>query len=457
MPVMTTPPTLRDWQLQALRAWAANQYQGVIEAVTGAGKTMVGIHAIHRAVVHGGSALVLVPTVDLAFQWQAALVQWLGEGCGAGVLGGGSKATFATHKIVVSLVQSAYRHPIAPPDAHPFNTIVVDEAHRMGAESFGLALQPDWARRLGLTATWARPDMAHELILEPYFQRVVFSLGYSQAVNSGAVSSFDVHLVGLPMGADTAEQYFQLEQSMAGMRDQLRAMGALKSGGSWVGQISKMVRGTGTVAGIAGRYMKVYNSRAKLLGVCADKQQALVHLAPAVQAASRCVVFNQTVEATRGAAKILQGAGVDAEAFWGGMPKNKRPIVLQGFADGRPQTLCAPKVLDEGIDVPAADMGIIMAASASQRQMVQRMGRVIRPKEGRRARFLVLYLVGTLEDPEQDAHIEFLTQIRNSGAQVYTHILQHDDDASWATLCADLIRSATEAPEAPTTLPLMAN
>ncbi len=74
--------------------------------------------------------------------------------------------------------------------------------------------------------------------------------------------------------------------------------------------------------------------------------------------------------------------------------------------------LAAPRVLDEGIDVPQADVGVILATTRSKRQIIQRMGRIIRPKsDGRLATFLVLYVTDTAEDPAQGAHEAFLDQL----------------------------------------------
>lgn len=64
------------------------------------------------------------------------------------------------------------------------------------------------------------------------------------------------------------------------------------------------------------------------------------------------------------------------------------------------------------MQLPDADLGIIVAASRSKRQMIQRMGRIVRPKStGRAARFVVLYIVGTAEDPATGAHAGFLDEL----------------------------------------------
>lgn len=65
----------------------------------------------------------------------------------------------------------------------------------------------------------------------------------------------------------------------------------------------------------------------------------------------------------------------------------------------------APRILDEGIDVPEADLAVVLAASRSRRQMVQRMGRVLRRKEdGRRARFAIVYVNESSDDPFDAAY-----------------------------------------------------
>ena len=67
--------------------------------------------------------------------------------------------------------------------------------------------------------------------------------------------------------------------------------------------------------------------------------------------------------------------------------------------------MSAPRVLDEGVDVPAADLAVIVGASRSRRQMIQRMGRILRRKsDGRLARLAVLFVEGTVEDPAAGAH-----------------------------------------------------
>jgi RNA polymerase primary sigma factor len=90
------------------------------------------------------------------------------------------------------------------------------------------------------------------------------------------------------------------------------------------------------------------------------------------------------------------------------MVRMERKQVLTGFEDGTHELVAAPRLLDEGIDVAAADLAMVFATSRSRRQMVQRRGRVLRLKEDNRlARLAILYVRDISEDPEF-AHEDFL-------------------------------------------------
>src|SRR5699024_3280948 len=81
---------------------------------------------------------------------------------------------------------------------------------------------------------------------------------------------------------------------------------------------------------------------------------------------------------------------------------------MQLFANGLAKVLWAPRILDEGIDVPDSDLAIVLSGSKQRRQSVQRLGRIIRRKsDGRHGRFVVLYAVNTIEDEKRKQEQQF--------------------------------------------------
>jgi len=83
--------------------------------------------------------------------------------------------------------------------------------------------------------------------------------------------------------------------------------------------------------------------------------------------------------------------------------------------------------LNEGIDVPEADFAVVLAGSSSEREMIQRMGRVVRLKQdGRAARFAIVHVNGTSEDPNTGRHESFIEQITEIAEEVRVFELRRD-------------------------------
>ena len=100
----------------------------------------------------------------------------------------------------------------------------------------------------------------------------------------------------------------------------------------------------------------------------------------------------------------------------GSTARRQRREILDDLRVRRLDAVAAPRVLDEGVDVPDANLGIVMSASRTRRQMIQRMGRILRRKRpGVAARFVIMFAKDTLEDPtnriERDGFLDEIERI----------------------------------------------
>ena len=75
----------------------------------------------------------------------------------------------------------------------------------------------------------------------------------------------------------------------------------------------------------------------------------------------------------------------------------ERQAALAAFRAGTLRSLVSARVLNEGIDVPAADVAILVAGTQGEREHIQRIGRLLRPAAGKRA---LIYELVTLATPE---------------------------------------------------------
>lgn len=412
---------LRDWQREALDKWWSADRRGVVEAVTGTGKTTLGIAASAWAVRQGLSVLVVVPGIDLLDQWFRAFQKNLPK-TRAGRRGGGYSETFETCDVLITTVQSAIQKkaPIPPGRA----LMVADEVHRYGALTFSQLLQPIYSERLGLTATFERTDDGVEQHLLPYFGSVIQGCDYERGHQDGILAPVRVMLVAVPLSEVEQSKYSELDETA--QREQRALIGKYgctpEPFGEFMREVQQLSEGeAGRATWAARNYLRAFSQRRALLAEAESKLDTVRNLGAVLSRSGRSILFSETKESSRAAAEVLLEEGVLAAPYTSDLSRTDRSILLAAFRNGAMKALVAPKVLDEGVDVPEADVGIILAGSKSRRQMIQRMGRIIRPKtDGRHASFLVLFAKGTSEDPENGAHGTFLEQLTGIASTIIT-------------------------------------
>src|SRR5262249_25388586 len=191
---------LYRWQFDALVAWLRCGRRGVVEAVTGSGKTEVAIAAASDALRRGLFVLVLVPSRVLMEQWHAALCDALPE-MRIGRLGDNERATTDTCDVLVATRHSAAAYKPMPPGVAG-GLLIADECHGRGGKTLRRALLREYGERLGLTATLERSDDAVTDLLLPYFGGVCYRYGFEQAILDGVCARPRVAFVGVELSGE---------------------------------------------------------------------------------------------------------------------------------------------------------------------------------------------------------------------------------------------------------------
>ena len=408
---------LRPWQTAALESWNNNKRKGLVEAVTGTGKTRLAIAAIAQELQLGGKVAVIVPTVELQRQWFKELDSHFTD-IQIGLLGDGNQDELTSCDVLVAIVHSASRHDLGLQDDE-LGLLVADECHRYGAETFKRALEDGFRSRLGLTATRERPDGAHRE-LDLYFGSVVYSLGYEEAIREEYIADVKVAQIAVHLNAIEREEFDQLSKGIAETQGELsdRLRVSPNQYQRFIEEVTRLaVEGDFSVNGIARRYLALISKRKSLLANTPEKLKVVKHLAPAVKNSNGTLFFTETIAGAESIAAELRRAGVSAATIHSSLDSRQRHQTFVDFASGRTKALAAARVLDEGVDVPEADLAVIIAASKTRRQMIQRMGRVLRLKaDGRKARFVFVYVAGSSEDPSRGAHEAFWSEILDIAA-----------------------------------------
>ncbi|MFC4437816.1 MULTISPECIES: DEAD/DEAH box helicase [Natrialbaceae] len=382
---------LREYQREALSAWFETDRwsdidrdggtpterapAGVLELPTGSGKTVIALKAIERLAV---PTIVVVPTIDLLEQWQRELEREFGHEIGR--FGGGEQRLAP---ITVSTYDSAYLKADSVGDR--FGLVVFDEVHHLGGEGYReIARLLAAPARMGLTATFERPDGAHEVVEE-----IVGPLRYRIAPDELAgehLAPYDVKRLEVSLTPDEREEYDRNQEVFA---DYLAKSNIQFNSGS---DYQELVKRSGSdpearKALLARQRAReiTYGSEAKvdaLEGILDDHR------------GERIIVFTAYNDL---AYDVSERFLVPTITHQTGAAERRE--ILDRFREGTYTRTGTSNVLDEGVDVPDANVAIVLSGSGSEREFTQRLGRILRPKaDGGRA---LLYEVVASETAEE--------------------------------------------------------
>ncbi len=370
-PLFNAEIDLRDYQEKALESWLIDK-RGCIVLPTGSGKTHVAIAAINEI---SASTLVVVPTLDLVDQWKEKLKIF---GDYVGEFSGRSKEI---KPITVATYDSAYIN--AEKLGNKFVLLVFDEVHHLPGESYiQIAEMSAAPYRLGLTATYEREDGRHRLLPEVVGGKV-FELMPDDLVGKH-LARYTIKRVYVPL---TDEERIEYEKRAKIFRSYLRARGiTLKR----VEDFHKVVMATGYDEK-AYEALRAWDEARKIAFNSKNKIRKLREILERHRK-DRIIIFTRHNELVYRISKLFLIPAITYRT-----PKEERREILEGFRRGRFRAIVSSQVLDEGIDVPDANVGIIMSGSGSVREYIQRLGRILRPSKGKKAVLYELISSGTGE------------------------------------------------------------
>jgi superfamily II DNA or RNA helicase len=348
---------LREYQREALAAWRDAGERGVLELPTGSGKTVVAIAAMAALNV---PTLVVVPTIDLLEQWERELRTEFGDPIGR--LGGGEQRV---EPVTVSTYDSAYLRADELGDR--FGCVVFDEVHHLGGEGYRQIARLLAARaRLGLTATFERPDGAHESIEE-----LVGPVIYRRSADDLAgdhLAEYDIKRVEVSLTPEERERYDGLQGTFT---DYLASSSIRMRSGS---DYQELVKRSGNDP----RAREALLAKQRAREVMMNAERKIEELADVLgrHREDRVIVFTAYTDLVY---RLSERFLIPAITNQTGAAERRR--ILERFRDGRYSRVVAANVLDEGVDVPDANVAVVLSGSGSEREFTQRLGRVLRPKE----------------------------------------------------------------------------
>ncbi len=360
-PPAVTPPALRPYQASAKLAWQLAGHRGTVVLPTGSGKTRLAMAAIADLQM---PTICLVPTRVLLHQWHAELSRICPTP--VGMLGDGVRDP---KDLTVATFESALRS--ADRLGSRFGLVVVDEVHHLGetlhAETLEMLVAPC---RLGLTATPSREPHVLER-LGALVGPIVFELAISDLAGGAFLAPFESVTMHLDLEPDERIEYERHAARFRGALSQFFHAAPGATFGDFVRAAARSAEGRGALR--AGQLAQ------RLLAFPSAKRRALAELL-ARHRDARTLVFTADNETAYAIARQHLVMPLTCD-----IGRKERDETLAAFRAGRLRTLVSARVLNEGLDVPDADVAIVVAGSLGEREHVQRVGRLLRPREGKRA------------------------------------------------------------------------
>jgi superfamily II DNA or RNA helicase len=382
-PAPWKPIDLRPYQEAALDAWIAAGRRGVVLLPTGSGKTRLALSAMAATRLR---TLCLVPTRALLRQWHRAVSREYGGEVGCL---GDSERRLAP--VTIATFESAYR--FMPRIGNRFELVVVDEAHHFGGGQRDEALEMAAAPfRLGLTAT--PPELKHHRArLAELIGPNVFELSVSDLAGIH-LAPFDVMTLPIDLTPEERRLYHEWHVLYREPLEDFRRGHPAASWDSFLRWASRSERGRRAVA--------AWRRARRLLAYPEGKRLLLASLLERHRA-DRLMVFVEGNETAYRIARehLIMPLTCDIR-------RGERTSVLESFASGALRALVSARVLNEGIDVPDAEVGILVAGRLGEREYVQRVGRLLRPRESKRALVYEMAVRGTGEVSRSARHVESL-------------------------------------------------
>lgn len=357
---------LRAWQEEALALWKAAGNKGIVEVVTGGGKTVFALSCIKELGID--TTLVIVPTVALLDQWWEEAAAFFDVPLDhIHIVTASGRLRSGTVNLAVLNTASKLKHDKLP---RPY-FLIVDECHKAASEKFRAALDGKPFASLGLSATPDRPyDEGLSEVLVPKLGEIIYRYTYKDALRDKVIVPFELRNIVFELEDDRQAEYNKLSGAIA------RSMS--QNGPSHEKTVALLLR------------------RARVLNLSTNRIRLALRLIRA-HAGARTIVFHEDIEACDIIQEVLAAAKVRSGVYHSKLKLRQRAEILIAYRQGQLDVLVTCRALDEGFNVPETEVGIIAASTATRRQRIQRLGRVLRPVKGK-GNATIYSLVAT--DPE---------------------------------------------------------
>lgn len=382
------PEGPRDYQVEAYQKWVANGKKGIFAMATGTGKTITALNCLLNEYKESGlvQSIILVPTNDLQRQWIKEIHKFnikdiITVAIDSDWKNNISRLTtnfqFGRSKsfVVISTYVSFSRYTLQNFLRYfPKETLLIaDEAHNIASPKV-LEVLPStlFVKRIGLSATPKRIyDGEGTEEMNKFFDDkppYTYSFSMEEAIAKGILCQYEYHPHLVRLTKEELDEYKEITTKLSSFYN-------IESNSYKAEEIvTRLLLKRKRIIHKASNKIKVFK---KILKQEFNKRKSLKYTFIYVPEG----FDNNSIEEGR----IIQQYNhaimetdnqIRVSTFTG--DNDDRGFVIKSFEEGNIDVLTAMKCLDEGIDIPRAELAIFCSSTGNPRQFIQRRGRILR-------------------------------------------------------------------------------
>jgi superfamily II DNA or RNA helicase len=408
---------LYEWQEICISKWFSLKCRGIAQVATGSGKTIMAISAALKLKEENKNLKIkiVVPKAFLVDQWKSSLIEDFqidknDIGCYYG-----KEKCLDSKPFMIYVINSA-RYTLAlkileerkQGNSH---LLILDECHHYSSQEnskiFEFLSNKNYDQKyyfsLGLSAT--PQTLTSSYTTEQYIGPIFYKYSIKSAMTDDIINGCVLYNVKLDFTDEERKQYTEVSDSISKLVGMLyRAFPEKKDSkmnhDQFLNFLKKIIRiGDEDISNLAKSIINKFLERQNIVYNAHSRISAVVNLVDMIFDGKKIIIFTERITQTNKLFSILSKIYIGKVVrYHSKMDEDEKQLALESYRIGQSSILITCKSLDEGLNIPSSDIGIILSGNSQERQRVQRLGRILRKNEGKKLSSLFYcYLSNSVE------------------------------------------------------------
>jgi superfamily II DNA or RNA helicase len=458
---------LYAWQKECLALWWGNKGRGIVNVVTGAGKTVLALGAISKVENNlcnktrsNLKIKIIVPKIFLANQWVKVLKSDFGiseEDIGIFT---GIRKDPTNRKYMIYVINSA-RFNLSNHILEDFKKdmsvfLIADECHHYGSRENSRVFDfitkiPDINSKfnyfsLGLSAT---PEgKYYEEIIIPALGEEIYKYSFAEALNANIINHFSIFNVQVNFTKIEKNEYNALSEQISMLLSRLRSSCSnifkIRSS-KFFAALENLTKSSENenIRMLSRSFLILSIKRKEIIYRAVNRINCVIDILNCIPNTSKIIIFNERIDVTNLITDLLHKEFPgQVGCYHSGLDNNSKRKVLRKYENDELRILVTCKALDEGLNVSQTDVGIIVSSTSSNRQRIQRLGRILRRSDKKNiARLFYLHINSSNEEQQV---LSDITREMKGRIPIVDLVYNEDDRTFYHAMYDDLVGQVLE-------------